>query len=187
MLKKFNIIETIISLFSIIASSMLSVYISIPFEFIKIDIYELPINLQIPLIILLTVIFKRSIIYRAYISYLLIGLLVLPVFYDGGSLGYLLTPNFGYLLGVFLLIRNISQIKREKEKSLLTFLRSASLGLFYMHFVGIMYMCFQLILFSNHNLIAYNIGKFSLSKFPFEFLMLFPISILLITFKKIRF
>ena len=33
------------------------------------------------------------------ISYLIIGLFYLPVFHGGGSVGYILTHEFGYLLG----------------------------------------------------------------------------------------
>ena len=43
------------------------------------------------------------------------GLFILPVFHQGGSLGYLLTPNFGYLLGLYPLIKIIDNLNNRNK------------------------------------------------------------------------
>ena len=78
---------------------MIPVYIPLPFVDKSSNIFEMPITWQIPTIILLTLIFNRKIVITAFTIYITIGLFVTPVFHQGGSLGYMLTPNFGYLIG----------------------------------------------------------------------------------------
>ena len=84
---------------------------------------EIPITWQIPTIILLTLIFDRKVVFRAFSIYILIGLFIFPVFYQGGSIGYLLTPNFGYLLGIYPLIKIIDNLNKKNKVNIGNFLR----------------------------------------------------------------
>ncbi|MBK16965.1 MAG: biotin biosynthesis protein BioY [Prochlorococcus sp. SP3034] len=187
MLNHIKIIEIFISLESIFIATMLPIYISLPSNKNFIQIYDIPTTWQVPTIIFLTIIFSGEIVYKAFSIYIFIGLFILPVFYDGGSLGYILTPNFGYLLGIYPLIKIISKLNTNKNFSLKTFIQISTLALIIMHSVGILFTSIQSILFSNINIIPYNIGKFTLSKILFELLLLFPILLLLNLFKKKRF
>ena len=81
------------SLQSIVISTMLPVYIPLPFIDKSSKVFEMPITWQIPTIILLTLIFNKKVVFKAFSLYIILGLLILPVFHQGGSLGYLLTPN----------------------------------------------------------------------------------------------
>ena len=92
-------LEILISLQTIIISTLIPVYITIPFTNRLNQTFEIPITWQIPSIILITLIFSRKIVLKAFTIYLLIGLFYLPVFHGGGSVGYILTHEFGYLLG----------------------------------------------------------------------------------------
>ena len=94
-----KIIEILISLQIIIISTFIPVFITLPFRNPIMQTFEMPISWQIPTIIFITLIFRREVVIIAFSIYLLIGLFILPVFHNGGSLGYLLTPSFGYLLG----------------------------------------------------------------------------------------
>ena len=90
-----KLIEVFISLQIIIISTFIPVLFSIPFTNKLIETFELPITWQLPSIVIMTLIFKGKIVIKAFSIYLIIGLFFIPVFHQGGSLGYLLTPNFG--------------------------------------------------------------------------------------------
>ena len=186
MLNQIKIIEFLISLESMIIATMIPIYISLPGNKNYIEIINIPITWQVPTIIFLTIIFSGEIVYKAFTTYILIGLFILPVFYDGGSLGYILTPNFGYLLGIYPLIKTINKFNQEGSLTLKKFFRYSILALTFMHMIGIIFTSIQLLLFDKPFLIPYVVGKFTISKIIYEILLLFPILILLKTLKKIK-
>lgn len=184
MIDQISVIKLFISLESIIIATMLPIYILLPSKTNFLQIVDMPITLQVPTIIFLTICFSGEIVFKAYTLYILIGLFLLPIFYDGGSLGYILTPNFGYLLGIYPLIKITADLNKEKQILLKKFLRITILALIIMHFTGIIFTSLQLILFNNINLIPYYIGKYTISKIFYEILLLFPILLLLKSLKK---
>lgn len=187
MLNKSKLIELIISTELIIISIMIQIYILIPNRNNILNIIEIPMSLQVPTIIILAVILSRSIIINSYTIYLLIGLFLLPVFHDGGSIGYLLTPNFGYLLGMYPLIININKLRKINNLSSYKFLMYSIKGIFLMHITGVIYTIILFAIFNQFDSIFYSIGKYTISKIPYELLMLFPTTTILFFFKKIKF
>ena len=182
-----NVIEIIISLQVIIVSSLFPVYISIPSLKQLMQTYEIPISWQLPSIILITLIFKGKIVIKAFSIYLFTGLFLLPVFQNGGSLGYLLTPNFGYLLGIYPLIKFIDNLNIKNNKiNLFDFLRYGILGIFSMHIIGIIYNFIQILYFNQSDFLLYNISKYSLGKIGYHLLMLSPITLLIKIINKYR-
>ncbi len=109
-------IEILISVQIIIISSFLPVFISLPFTNNLSQTFQMPITWQLPSIMIITIIFKSKIVIKAFSIYLIIGLFFIPVFHQGGSLGYLLIPNFGYLLGMYPLIKIIDNLNKIKHK-----------------------------------------------------------------------
>ena len=186
MLNQIKFIEFLISLESIIIATLMPIYISIPGNKNIIEIINIPITWQFPTIIFLTIIFSSQIVYGAFTIYIFIGLFILPVFYDGGSLGYILTPNFGYLLGIYPLIKTINKLNRQGTFTIEQFFKFSILALTFMHLTGIIFNSIKLILFNKFYLIPYIVGKFTVSKIIYEILLLFPILILLKPFKKIK-
>ena len=174
-----KIIEIIVCLQSIIISTFLPVFILVPSTKILIRTFEIPITWLVPSIILLTLIFRGEVVIKAFTIYLIIGLFFIPVFQEGGSLGYLLTPNFGYLLGIYPLIKIIDKFynKRQKNKPLYL-LNYGIIGICSMHFTGIIYSCIQIIYYKQSELLMYTIAKYSLGKFGYHLLMLIPIILL---------
>ncbi len=67
--------------------------------FLKIPIGIVPITLQL-LFVLLTaqLLTPKSTIFVIF-TYVILGLIGLPVFSNGGGIGYVLQPTFGYLIG----------------------------------------------------------------------------------------
>ena len=121
MLNFYKLIEIIVILQSLVITTMLPVYVPLQFIDKTINSLEIPITWQIPTIILLTLFFNKKIVLRAFTIYIFLGLFIAPVFNQGGSIGYLLTPNFGYLLGVYPLIKIIDNLNLKKKRMLVIF------------------------------------------------------------------
>ena len=167
------------SIQSLVITSMLPVYVPLPFIFKSSNNFELPITWQIPTIILLTLIFHKKVVLRAFSIYIILGLFIFPVFHQGGSIGYLLTPNFGYLLGLYPLIKIIGNLNTRSKINVGNFLKNGFLAIGSMHLTGIFYSFIQTIFYSQFNLFLYNLGKYSLGKIGYHFLMLFPLLLLI--------
>ena len=177
---KFNkIFKILISVQVIIISTFIPVIISIPYTNQLLRNPDIPISWQIPSIVIITLIFKREVVFVAFSIYLFIGLFFLPVFHNGGSLGYLLTPNFGYLLGIYPLIHIIDKLNKLNHKfNNNELLKYGILGIFSMHIIGIIYSFIQSLFFNKPDLLLYNFSKYSLSKFVYHLLMITPITLL---------
>ena len=186
MINKKDIYKFIVSFESIIISTMIPINIPILSIEKGYRIVEFPINYQIPTIILLTLIFSGEFLRKVYILYIFIGLFFLPIFYDGGSLGYLITPNFGYLIGIFPLINIINKINNQNYLPFIKYIRYSLKGLIIMHLTGILYLTFQLLIFNKSNLILYNIGLFTLNKIPYQIISLFPVFIIINSINKFK-
>ena len=172
-------IETLICLQIIIISTMIPAYISIPFTNKMFHSFEMPITWQIPSIIVITLIFKGNIVLKAFSLYLLLGLFFLPVFNHGGSLGYLLTPNFGFLIGIIPLIKIIDNLNNYSTILYHQFIKSGIFGISAMHLIGIIYIYFQLLYFKQTEILLYSISNYSLGKYAYHLLMLTPIFLLI--------
>jgi len=186
MLNFYKLIEILVSLQSLVITSMLPVYIPLTFINKSSNNFELPITWQIPTIILLTLIFHKKIVLRAFSIYIILGLFILPVFHQGGSLGYLLTPNFGYLLGLYPLIKIIGNLNNRNKINIGDFLKNGFLAIGSMHLTGIFYNFIQVIFYSQFNLFLYNLGKYSLGKIGYHFLMLFPLLLLIKPIERLK-
>jgi len=77
------------------------------------------------------------------ISYLIIGLFYLPVFHGGGSIGYILTPEFGYLLGFIPASWICGSLSKKKlNPNLISYSLYTILSLIILHFTGVIYLFF---------------------------------------------
>jgi len=186
MLNFYKLIEILVTLQSLVITSMLPVYIPLPFIYKSSNNIELPITWQIPTIILLTLVFHKKVVFRAFSIYLILGLFIFPAFHQGGSIGYLLTPNFGYLLGLYPLIKIIDKLNTKNKINVGNFLKNGFIAIFAMHLTGIIYNFIQIIFFSQFNLFLYNLGKYSLGKIGYHFLMLFPLLLLIKTIERLK-
>jgi len=186
MLNFYKLIEILVSLQSLVISSMLPVYIPLPFIYKSSNNLELPITWQIPTIILLTLIFHKKVVFKAFSIYIILGLFILPVFHQGGSLGYLLTPNLGYLLGLYPLIKIIDNLNTGNKINIRNFLKNGFIAIGTMHLTGILYNFIQTIFYNQFNLFLYNLGKYSLGKIGYHFLMLFPLLLLIKPIKRLK-
>jgi len=186
MLNFYKLIEILVSLQSLVISTMLPVYIPLPFVDESNNSFEMPITWQIPTIILLTLIFNKKVVFRAFSIYIILGLFIAPVFHQGGSIGYLLTPNFGYLLGLYPLIKIINNLNTRNKINVGNFLKNGFIAIGAMHLTGIIYNFIQIIFYSQYNLFLYNLGKYSLGKIGYHFFMLFPLLLLIKPIERLK-
>ena len=186
MLNFYKLIEILVSLQSLLITTMLPVYIPLSFINKSSNSFEMPITWQIPTIILLTLIFHKKVVFKAFSFYIIIGLFISPVFQEGGSLGYLLTPNFGYLLGVYPLIKIIDNLNTRNKINISNFLITGFIAIVTMHLTGILYNFFQIIFYKQFNLFLYNLGKYSIGKIGYHFLMLFPLLLLIKPLERLK-
>ena len=186
MLNFYKLIEILVSLQSIIISTMFPIYIPMQFIDKSSNSYEIPITWQIPTIIFLTLIFDRKVVFRAFTLYIILGLFISPVFYQGGSVGYLLTPNFGYLLGTYPLIKIIDNLNKKNKINIGNFLKEGFLGIVALHLTGIIYNFIQIIFYKQFYIFLYNIGKYSVGKIGYHLLMLIPLILLIKPIKYLK-
>ncbi len=186
MLNFYKLIEILVSLQSLLITTMLPVYIPLQFIDKSSNSLEIPITWQIPTIIILTLIFHKKVVFRAFSIYIILGLFIFPVFHEGGSVGYLLSPNFGYLLGVYPLINIIDNLNARNKISVGSFLKNGFIAIGAMHLTGIFYNLLQIIFYSKFNLFLYNLGKYSVGKIGYHCLMLFPILLLIKPIKRLK-
>ena len=186
MLNFYKLIEILLSLQLIVITSMLPVYIPLQVINNSSNSFDIPITWQIPTIILLTIIFNKKVVFRAFSIYIILGLFIAPVFHQGGSIGYLLTPNFGYLLGIYPLIKIIDNLNTRNKLKAGNFLKNGFLAISAMHLTGILYNLLQIIFYSQFSIFLYNLGKYSVGKIGYHFLMLLPILLLIKPIKHLK-
>ena len=139
------------------------------------DINELQDNLNLAGICI-----RGKIVFKAFSIYLLLGIFFIPIFHHGGSLGYILTPNFGYLLGIYPLIKIIDDLNKHNKKiTVYKFIKYGIIGITFMHIVGITYSSIQMIYFKQYDYLLYSISNYSFGKYGYHLLMLTRISLLL--------
>ena len=186
MLNFYKLIEILVSLQSLVITTMLPVYIPLQFIDKNSNGFEMPITWQIPTIILLTLMFHKKVVFTAFSIYIVFGLFISPVFHQGGSIGYLLTPNFGYLLGIYPLIKIIDYLNTRNKINVGNFLKKGFIAVGAMHLTGIFYNLIQVILFSEFNIFLYNLGKYSVGKIGYHLFMLFPLLLLIKPIERLK-
>lgn len=108
--------------------------------FIKFPIPNLPVTLQVFFVLLSGLILSPKTAFIANFSYLVLGLIGLPLFTGGGGLGYIFIPTFGYILGFNLAAPIIAAIIAISKKNSFWFIFLASMiGIVIIYSVGIPY------------------------------------------------
>ena len=125
----------------IIICSMIPSSIILPQEDLSLSIIPLNSTWQIQGLLLTSILCGPQIGTISAISYLIIGLFYLPVFHGGGSVGYILTHEFGYLLGFIPAAWTSGFLsKRQSNPNLINYSLYTFLSLCVLHLTGIIYL-----------------------------------------------
>tara|TARA_Y100001968_G_scaffold226108_1_gene208894 strand:- start:3145 stop:3717 length:573 start_codon:yes stop_codon:yes gene_type:complete len=186
-LEKFSsIVKAITGVMLIIVCSMIPSSIILPQEDLSLSISQLGSTWQIQGLLLISLVCGPQIGTISAISYLIIGLFYLPVFHGGGSVGYILTHEFGYLLG-FIPAAWICGFlaKKDSKTNLINYSFYTLLSLIILHIIGIIYLIFAKI-FGNwidnlYDIIIVN----TFIPFPTQLLLCISISLLAIILKRL--
>ena len=127
----------------IIICAMIPSAIILPQKDLSLSVIQLQSTWQIQGLFLSSLLSGPEIGIICSISYLIIGLFYLPVFHGGGSIGYILMPEFGYLLGLIpaALTCGILAKKNESKPNLINYSIYTILALCIFHISGITYLC----------------------------------------------
>lgn len=122
---------------SICICSLFSALIAIG-AFIKIPISIVPITLQTLFIVLAGIILGKRLALISVGLYIIIGLLGIPVFANGGGIAYVLQPTFGYLIGFLFAAYGIGYFS-EKCKSLKSLIAISVIAMIFIYIIGMVY------------------------------------------------
>ena len=125
--------------------------------YIKIPIPTLPITLQVMIVFMSGLILTPRYALASQLVYVALGLVGLPVFSNGGGIGYVFQPSFGFIIGfvvcaflVSLLVRKnmVALIRKETSKSKSTYILKivgfTLVAILALYVCGITYMYFIL-------------------------------------------
>jgi len=100
---------------------------------------DLPITAQVPAVLLTALVCGPRAGLLASVAYLTLGLVLLPVFQDGGGFDYLLQPSFGFLAGFIPAAWFCGRLARQPGMNTLERLfGTAVLGLRLIHLSGVL-------------------------------------------------
>jgi biotin transport system substrate-specific component len=162
---------TIVGLFLTIGANFVPLYItSSPLQWLSggITVYPLGFKCQVGAVLLVSCLGGRTTGVLTQVVYILLGLLWLKVFNDGGGIEYLHKPNFGYLLGFIPGAWVCGQLAFARRPQLENLALSCFCGLVAIHIVGVFYLIvYQLI--NWQRLGDFKLGEFTLdySVYPF--------------------
>jgi biotin transport system substrate-specific component len=162
---------TIVGLFLTIGANFLPLYItSSPLQWLSggITVYPLGFKCQVGAVLLVSCLGGRTTGVLTQVIYILLGLLWLKVFNDGGGIEYLHKANFGYLLGFIPGAWVCGQLAFARKLQLENLGLSCFFGLLTIHLVGIFYsIVYQVI--NWQQLGEFKLGEFTLnySVYPF--------------------
>ena len=117
--------------------SMFAVLIAVG-AFIKIPISIVPITLQTLFVVMAGFILGKKKAFLSVLLYIMIGLLGLPIFANGGGIAYVLQPTFGYLIG-FLVVSYLIGRFSEKGKDIKSMMIISIVGMLIIYMFGMIY------------------------------------------------
>lgn len=138
-----EIVWAIVGLILTIGGTFLEAHVANPsavWENQDVKILSLGVTYQIGAVLLVGCLGGKNAAVISQIAYIVLGLTLLPIFSQGGGLGYLKEPTFGYLLGFIpgaWLCGNLA-FKAAPKLELLGF--SCLCGLFAIHVFGLSYL-----------------------------------------------
>ena len=122
-------------------------------SFIRIPMPNMmPVTLQTFFVLLTALVlpFKASIL--TILTYIVLGLIGLPIFSGGGGLGYVLMPNFGFIIGFWVTTLIISVITEKlTNRKLWQYIVISMLGMTVIYIIGILYFVFITNVYNNND------------------------------------
>ena len=122
-------------------------------SFIRIPMPNMmPMTLQTFFVLLAALLLPLKASMLSTITYMVLGLIGLPIFSGGGGLGYVLMPNFGFIIGFVIATVIISFITEKlKNRKLWHYILITLLGMAVIYIIGILYFAFITNVYNNND------------------------------------
>ncbi len=112
----------------------------------------MPVTLQTFFILLAGLVLPTKSSVLATVTYMALGIIGLPVFSGGGGLGYVLMPNFGFIIGFVITTVIMSLIvKKLNNRKLWHYIIISLLGVTVIYIIGIIYFALITNVYNNNN------------------------------------
>ncbi|MGL5717635.1 MAG: biotin transporter BioY [Paraclostridium sp.] len=109
--------------------------------FIQIPIPYVPFTLQYMFCAFAGILLGSKLGMLSQLLYVVIGLIGIPVFTQGGGLAYIFKPTFGYLIGFIVAAYVIGKIvESQREVTVKNLLIASMIGLFFIYIIGVPYL-----------------------------------------------
>ena len=152
------------------------------------NITSLPVSMQLAAVLICSLVWGSETGIIIIIAYLTLGLFYLPIFHGGGSLGYILTPEFGYLAGFIPSAGLIGYLsKTSSSKSLIQTTFIAIIGVITIHIFGILSLFFGSLLSIWSETLINLITTYSITPLPWQLLLCPAVSIITLALRKLLF
>lgn len=122
-------------------------------SFIRIPMPNMmPMTLQTFFVLLTGLVLPIKASALAIVTYMILGLIGLPIFSGGGGLGYVLMPNFGFIIGFVISSVTMSIIAEKlKKRSYSQYFAISLLGVIIIYIIGILYFAFITNVYNNND------------------------------------
>ena len=131
-----------ILIFNIALAGLFCALISVG-SYIKIPIPNLPVTMQTFFVLITGLILPWKTAFFASSSFMVLGLVGLPVFTNGGGIGYVFMPSFGYIIGFIVATTAMGlALNKIKKNSFGILLAVTLLGIVIIYAIGIAYFAF---------------------------------------------
>lgn len=122
-------------------------------SFIRVPMPNLmPMTLQTFFVLLTGLLLPLKASTLATFTYMVLGLIGLPIFSGGGGLGYVLMPNFGFIIGFVISSVIISVVTQKlKNRQLWQYIVISLLGITVIYIIGILYFAFITNVYNKNN------------------------------------
>jgi biotin transport system substrate-specific component len=150
--------------------------------------YALGVNYQIGAVLLVGCMGGKNAAALSQIAYLVLGLTLWPVFSQGGGIGYIKEPSFGYLLGFVPGAWVCGWMAFKVASRLESMAFSCLCGLFTVHTIGLIYLVFTHLLPSAKTTSLFSkILKYSVYPLPGQLAVVCAIAVLSFVLRRLMF
>lgn len=112
----------------------------------------LPMTLQTFFVLLTGLVLPLKASILANVTYMALGLIGMPIFSGGGGIGYVLMPNFGFIIGFFIASVIISVVTQKiHNRKLWQYISVSLLAIMIIYIIGIFYFAFITNVYNNNN------------------------------------
>lgn len=112
----------------------------------------MPMTLQTFFVLLTGLVLPVKASALATVTYMALGLIGLPIFSGGGGLGYVLMPNFGFVIGFVISSVTMSIIAEKLKKHIFwQYFAISLLGVAIIYIIGVLYFAFITNVYNNNN------------------------------------